>query len=105
MDDVQQQDLSPEKNGSRSVNLDGRELLLVCHGGEHYLYENRCPHTGETLDPLGGSILDADAPLLVCQRHGAQFLLESGECVGGPCQGESLAAVPCTVVGQDIYLD
>jgi len=103
--DTQHNAFPLDDNSTRSVSLDGRELLLVRRGERRFLYENRCPHTGETLDPMGGSLLDASGTLLQCQRHGAQFLAESGECVAGPCPGESLTAVPCTVVGDALYLD
>lgn len=92
-------------NTSRSVTLDGRDLILARSGGTAYLYENRCPHTNETLDPMGGSVSDDSGTLLRCQRHGAEFLAATGECVAGPCLGEELTAVSFTAVGDDIYLD
>ena len=70
-----------------------------------FLYRNSCPHTGETLDPMGGSVAGSDGLLLTCQRHAAQFITRSGECVGGPCQGEQLQAVPFTLSQGDLYLD
>jgi nitrite reductase/ring-hydroxylating ferredoxin subunit len=92
-------------NMSTSVTVDGRPFLLVRHRGELRLYENRCPHTGDTLDPMGGSVLEAGGSLITCQRHGAQFLSTDGECVAGPCRGEWLTPVPFTAVGGAIYLD
>ena len=93
------------ENTSRSVTLDGRDLILAHSGGRLHLYENRCPHTNETLDPMGGSVSDASGALLRCQRHGAEFLAATGECVAGPCLAEALTAVSFTAVGDDIYLD
>jgi len=92
-------------NSSRSVTLEGRDLLLVNRGGELFLYENNCPHANETLDPMGGSLSDASGDLIRCQRHGAEFLARTGECVAGPCLGEHLTAVAFTAVGTAIYLD
>jgi len=92
-------------NSTQSVTLDGRALLLVNRGGELFLYENNCPHASETLDPMGGSLSDASGDLIHCQRHGAEFLAASGECVSGPCLGEQLTAVAFTLVESDIYLD
>ena len=94
-----------ERDTSTSVTVDGRQFLLLRRGEELLLFENRCPHTGESLDPMGGSILEARGELIVCQRHGAQFLSSSGECVSGPCQGEWLVPVPFTAVDGLIYLD
>lgn len=92
-------------NMSTSVTVDGRSFLLLRRGEELLLFENRCPHTGESLDPMGGSILEAQGELITCQRHGAQFLSSSGECIAGPCQGEWLTPVPFTAVNGELYLD
>lgn len=92
-------------NTSASVTIDGRDLILADRNGTVYAYENACPHTGETLDPMGGSVSEAGGALLRCQRHAAQFDVANGECVGGPCIGERLASVAVTVVDGAIYLD
>lgn len=97
--------MSIPENSSQSLTLEGRNLLLVNCGGQLHLYENNCPHAQETLDPLGGSLSDETGEILRCQRHAAEFLARSGECIGGPCFGESLTAVAFTAVGSDIYLD
>ena len=36
--------------------------------------------------------------------HDARFLIDSGECVFGPCPGESLEALPIRVQDDSIYL-
>ena len=93
------------ENGSYSVDTALGPVLLVRHGEELYLYLNSCPHTRETLDPMGGSVAGEDGLLLTCQRHAAQFVTRTGECVGGPCQGDHLQAVPFTLSQGAIYLD
>ncbi|EAQ97324.1 Rieske (2Fe-2S) protein [Congregibacter litoralis] len=92
-------------NSSQSVTLEGRSLILVKRRDEFFLFENNCPHTRETLDPLGGSLSDDSGDLIHCQRHGAEFLVQTGECVGGPCMGESLTPVAFTIAAGQIYLD
>jgi nitrite reductase/ring-hydroxylating ferredoxin subunit len=37
--------------------------------------------------------LDIDATMIQCSSHGALFKIEDGECLLGPCQGQSLIAV------------
>jgi nitrite reductase/ring-hydroxylating ferredoxin subunit len=91
--------------GSYGVNVNGRPLLVVNARGEYFVFENRCPHTQETLDPMGGSVASEDGLLLQCQRHAAQFIATTGECVGGPCLGEQLAPVPFTLAPDALYLD
>ena len=95
----------PHHGRSVSVTLEGRELIIAREGETLYVYENSCPHTRESLDPMGGSVSTAEGSLLRCQRHGAEFLTRTGECVAGPCMGESLTAVAFTAVGTTIYLD
>lgn len=92
-------------NSTRSISVDQRSLLIVKHAENIFIYANRCPHTGETLDPMGGSVANAGGLLLQCQRHAAEFVSTSGECVSGPCQGEQLEPVAFTLSGGDIYLD
>ncbi|MEE4108362.1 MAG: Rieske 2Fe-2S domain-containing protein [Halieaceae bacterium] len=92
-------------NTSMSVTIDGRDLILADRDGAVFAYDNACPHTGETLDPMGGSVSEAGGALLRCQRHAAEFDVATGECVGGPCIGERLTPVAVTVVGREIYLD
>ena len=92
-------------NSTKSIIANERALLLVKRAGDLFIYDNRCPHTGENLDPMGGSVIAANGLLVRCQRHAAEFVSETGECVAGPCQGEQLNPVGFTLSGSDIYLD
>ncbi|MFT4613058.1 MAG: nitrite reductase/ring-hydroxylating ferredoxin subunit [Bacteroidia bacterium] len=92
-------------NSANGVEIEQRALLVVRRAGAVYVYQNLCPHTRETLDPTGGSVASDDGLLLRCQRHGAEFITETGDCVAGPCQGERLEPVAFTLSGTDIYLD
>jgi nitrite reductase/ring-hydroxylating ferredoxin subunit len=92
-------------NSTRSVQCGHMGLLVVRRAGQLFLYENRCPHTRETLDPAGGSLASGDGLLIECQRHAAQFIADTGECVAGPCLGEKLQAIPYTLSDGTIYLD
>jgi nitrite reductase/ring-hydroxylating ferredoxin subunit len=91
--------------GSYGVTVNGRQLLVVNVQGDFFVFENRCPHTQETLDPMGGSVASDDGLLLQCQRHAAQFIAKTGECVGGPCLGEQLEPVAFTQAPEALYLD
>jgi nitrite reductase/ring-hydroxylating ferredoxin subunit len=95
----------PATNTSRSVTVDGRNLILADSGGQLFAYDNLCPHASETLDPMGGSVSSDDGQLLRCQRHGAEFLVTTGECVSGPCLGEQLTPVAVIAVDGTVYLD
>ncbi|MEZ5572295.1 MAG: Rieske 2Fe-2S domain-containing protein [Halioglobus sp.] len=92
-------------NSTSSFQAGHLALLVVRRAGHLFLYENRCPHTRETLDPQGGSLTTSEGLLIQCQRHAAEFIADTGECVSGPCQGDTLNAIPFTLSGGDIYLD
>ena len=80
---------------SRGFLLDGLKLFAVRRDGQVYAYQNRCPHRGVPLEWQPDQFLDHSNSLIQCATHGALFLIESGECVAGPCAGQSLKALPC----------
>lgn len=89
---------------SRGFRHAGVELLGVRRQGQVFLYRNRCPHRGIPLNWQPDDFLDSSASLITCAHHGALFLIESGECVAGPCEGELLEALACHEDSQGIWL-
>lgn len=86
------------------VDGDAESLILHRRGDAVRAWLNVCPHAGRRLDWAPGRFLLSKEGLLVCAAHGASFELERGECVAGPCRGESLRAVPVRVDGTDVSL-
>jgi nitrite reductase/ring-hydroxylating ferredoxin subunit len=80
---------------SRGFDLNGLKLLAIRREGHVFVYYNRCPHRGVPLEWQPDQFLDASASLIQCATHGALFLIENGECVAGPCAGQSLSAIAC----------
>lgn len=80
---------------SRGFVIHGLPLLAVRRGGQVFVYRNNCPHRNVRLEWEPDAFLDESASLIRCATHGALFLIESGECVAGPCAGRSLKAVRC----------
>jgi nitrite reductase/ring-hydroxylating ferredoxin subunit len=68
------------------------------------IYLNACPHLGVPLDWLPGRFLSADGQKIICAMHGAEFRLEDGLCLRGPCRGEALTAVPYEVRDGRIWI-
>ncbi|MDF0730851.1 Rieske (2Fe-2S) protein [Pseudomonas entomophila] len=89
---------------SRAFSVAGETLFGVRHHGRVYLYRNRCPHRGIPLNWAEEGFLDDSASLIHCGHHGALFLIDSGECVAGPCEGEALQALGCLEDSQGIWL-
>lgn len=80
---------------SRGFDVDGFGLLAVRRNNEVFVYRNRCPHRGVPLEWQPDRFLDNSASLIQCATHGALFLIESGECIAGPCEGQSLISIAC----------
>jgi len=61
---------------------ENKPAFVVRYEGRVYAYLNRC------------RFFDMQGLLLICSNHGAIFLPESGRCIGGPCNGRNLVALP-----------
>jgi nitrite reductase/ring-hydroxylating ferredoxin subunit len=62
---------------------------------------NRCPHWGIPLDGASSDILvyaDGTARLR-CASHGAEFAIDTGVCLSGPCEGDRLSPLRVEVDG------
>ena len=93
------------EGGSRGFDIDGKKLFAVRHAGQAYVYLNRCPHRGVGLEWQPDQFLDPSNSLIQCATHGALFLIEDGECVAGPCAGQSLTAIPCREDARGLWID
>lgn len=72
--------------------------IALRRGGRLYVYQNLCPHQHVALsEPL----LDAQGAHIYCHRHGALFEVDTGECIFGPCQGQSLTGVAFRWLDED----
>ena len=85
--------------------MDGVGLLAVRRNGQVFVYRNRCPHRGVALEWQPDQFLDSSASLIQCATHGALFLIESGECIAGPCAGQSLTALPGREDEQGLWVE
>jgi len=79
-----------------SVKIKGKIIkgFVVRKGPGFYAYQNLCKHLPVTLDLNDNSFFNHDKTLLQCQMHGALYEMESGLCVGGPCEGARLRPLP-----------
>jgi nitrite reductase/ring-hydroxylating ferredoxin subunit len=80
------------------------EGFVVRREGEHFAYRNVCPHTESPLDWTDHQFLDLEGAMIQCAVHDARFQIDSGECVFGPCLGESLESLPIRIEDDNIYL-
>ena len=99
-------DLSEASSRGFSVQLDGESIVgfVVQKDGLFYAYLNTCPHTGAPLDWVEHQFLDLDGALIQCAVHDARFVIEDGECIAGPCAGESLQKLHIIQQDHALYL-
>ena len=73
------------------------DILVVRTADGVYAYRNSCPHTGAPMEWETDRFLDYSGTLIQCGLHGAQFRIEDGYCIGGPCAGRYLRKVPIAI--------
>jgi len=95
---------TPAKGFSVKAGTNHQHIFIIQRDGRLYGYLNRCPHTGVNLDWLPNQFLDASGALIVCATHGAQFRVEDGYCIFGPCAGLSLTPAALVIEDGDVYL-
>ncbi len=69
------------------------EALLVNYEGNIFAYVNRCRHIALSLDWVDNQFFTEDKRYIICANHGATYEPTTGECIWGPCFGESLQRV------------
>ncbi len=97
----------PEQGSARlnfAADTHGHGLCVVRRHGQVYAYLNRCPHQRLPLDWVPGQFLDITGERIQCAVHGAQFRIEDGRCLAGPCRGDRLTAVPVYIDGDQLLL-
>lgn len=96
-------DYLPEAQ-SRGFEINGRKLLATRRNGQVFVYQNRCPHRGVPLEWQADQFLDDSASMIQCATHAALFLIETGECIAGPCEGKSLTAIASHEDHQGVWI-
>ena len=80
------------------------ENIFVYRRGETLLgYRNECPHQGTPLNFLPDRFIDRTGTRFLCTTHGAQFTIEDGFCVTGPCEGKSLKPIELRVESGEVF--
>lgn len=94
-----------EEGHSKGFTVDNQAVFAVHKHGRFVVYRNACPHLGINLEWLADQFLDSEGSLIQCAMHGALFLIDSGECISGPCSGQSLTAVPAEIRDGQLWAD
>ena len=71
--------------------------MLIRQGNSIKAYKNQCPHQGASLPWRKDAYLNADGTRIICSAHGAQFDIQTGECLLGAALGRSLDPIDIIV--------
>lgn len=71
-------------------------ILVVRSGLKAWAYRNQCAHFLVPLNVLSDYTF-IDREQIVCQVHYARYAMDTGECVRGDCEGESLISIPIRI--------
>jgi len=80
--------------------------IFVARSGDDrfFGYVNACPHQGAWLNIGDGRFFTEDGVRLRCGRHKAEFEVDSGACLRGPCMEKSLEPVAIVVVDGEVCI-
>jgi len=90
--------LAERATASFQVKIHGQIIkgFVVKKGTQYFAYQNLCKHLPVTLDLNDNNFFNHDKTLIQCQMHGALYEIETGLCVGGPCEGAKLHPLAMT---------
>lgn len=94
-----------EEGRAKGFEVAGKYLFAVKKEGVIHVYYNYCPHLGTPLEWQEDQFLDSDGALIQCSTHGALFIIETGQCILGPCKGKRLLKIPALVGNDFIHVD
>jgi nitrite reductase/ring-hydroxylating ferredoxin subunit len=83
----------PEQNAREFVYGHGPStfrMFVVRYRGVIHAYLNLCPHASLPLNSRPHAFLAPDCKTLICNRHFAQFEIDTGLCIAGACVGSHL---------------
>ena len=78
--------------------------FVVKKEGGVYAYANACPHQRRMLQMKQDVFLNKDKTKIQCSVHGAEFEIETGYCISGPCDGKELTRLNCEVVNDVVMV-
>ncbi|MCF8473414.1 MAG: Rieske 2Fe-2S domain-containing protein [Emcibacter sp.] len=81
---------------------DIREIFIHRVGDEIFAYENSCPHAYLPLNMKDGIFTERSGKYFMCHNHGALFDIKTGQCLAGPCHGQSLVKIEVDLVEGNI---
>jgi nitrite reductase/ring-hydroxylating ferredoxin subunit len=79
--------------------------FVIRFRGQVFAYLNECGHVPAQMDWQPGEFFDHSKLYLICSIHGALYAPETGQCLGGRCQGKGLKPLKVREIEGQIYLE
>lgn len=79
-------------------------IFIVRKDDQIYGYQNICPHAQAPLEWVPDQFLSENKDYIICAVHGAEFTIEEGACMGGPCEGIGLTPIDVEIIEDQIVL-
>lgn len=93
------------EGSARGFTAGHTHVLAVRDRSGVHVFLNRCPHLGVPLQWQDDRFLDEDGVFIRCASHGALFERDTGLCLQGPCRGDSLWQLECTIEDGAVFID
>ena len=93
-----------EEQQCKGIVHEGINLFIVRRQGHAVASLNSCPPRKVPLEWVADQFLDYDKQFIQCATHGALFTIDSGLCISGPCNRQSLQRLAIEERDGGIYL-
>lgn len=93
-----------EPETEAAVDDGKREAVVLRDGDDVVAWRNYCPHMTDVRLDKGSGATRRNGEI-VCEKHGAMFEIDTGECTYGPCRGAYLDPVDVAIDEGAIYLE
>ncbi len=87
-----------------TLNQQNYHLFIIKQNQQYYAYQNQCPHTQAPLNWQPNVFLDSNEQYIQCSLHGALFMIETGQCVHGPCLDQFLTHLATKIQDNWIWI-
>lgn len=88
-----------EARGFGPLEGSKRKVIVIRRNGVLHAWLDACPHysTGTPMAWKTDAYLNGERTHLTCHSHNALFEMDTGECILGPCLGQSLKRIEIAV--------
>jgi naringenin degradation protein FdeD len=100
------EDINDGEGKGFEIEQDGKIIDILVHRQGDIVrgYHNVCPHVATPLNWANGSFMTLDRKYILCDTHGAEFRIEDGHCISGPCAGDRLQPLKVELRDGDVVL-